>query len=257
MKLNIMSANIRFDNPRDKEHSWPNRRAIMSEVINSLSPDLLGTQEGLRPQLKDLDGLIPYLQLADDHRDWISNRMYPCIFYNPQKIHILKSGDFWLSETPQIAASKSFESAFPRLCTWVEAIHVLNGQKFIYANTHLDHLKGETRKEQARVLLEEIEKVNSENLPLVITGDFNESPTDSVRAHFNEKKPSLSDAWIQLGLEEETTHHSFKGYREDGTRIDWILTDSFLKPESIKAVKTKKDGIYPSDHFPIFGSYSL
>ena len=112
MKFKVISANIRFDNPKDGKHDWNGRREIISKVINNYDTDLLGTQEGWQPQLNDLNSLLTDLEIVDSHRQWIEDRMYPSIFVNPTKIRVIDSGDVWLSETPYVAASKSFGSSF-------------------------------------------------------------------------------------------------------------------------------------------------
>ncbi|MDD0852460.1 endonuclease/exonuclease/phosphatase family protein [Halobacteriovorax sp. GB3] len=257
MNFKIASSNIRFDNPQDGSHDWNGRRGILAQCLNEFAPDLLGTQEGREPQLKDLENNLIKLELVDSHREWIDERMYPCIFVNPETIEVHNSGDIWLSETPYEAGSKSFESAFPRLCTWIIATHKESQEKFFYVNTHLDHVLSQTRKEQIRVLIQECDKVNKENLPVVLTGDFNESPFEDVRKVIHDQWSDLRDCWFTLKKEEETSHHNFNGTREDGTRIDWILTSSNFRVYDLELYKENVDGIYPSDHFPVFGIYSI
>jgi len=257
MNLKIISANIRFDNPADKPNDWPARRSVFSDAINSFEADLLGTQEGRRPQLKDLESLLPNLELADGHRDWITERMYPCIFFNPNKISVNRSGDIWLSETPYKAATKSFDSAFPRLCTWIEGQFKENSQNFFYVNLHLDHLQSHTREGQANVMLSEIARQNTSNYPVFITGDFNESPGETVHKLILEKGPNLQDSWLTNGNEEEASHHKFGNPSDDASRIDWILIDKSVSVKSVYLYKENENNIFPSDHYPVFGEFSL
>lgn len=251
MKFKVISSNIRFDAPEDGEHVWANRRPILCKVINEYETDLLGTQEGRRPQLVDLDSDLVGLDMVDSHRNWIKERMYPTIFVNPKTIEVLESGDIWLSETPEIPESSSFDSAFPRLCTWIKGKFKKNNQKFFYVNCHLDHVKAETRIGQIKVLMEEVKKANFHHLPLLLSGDFNEGPQEAVRCLLISECPNIYDPWNELGYMEQESHHKFKGHLAGAQRIDWILADHLFKCESMILDKYSKSGIYPSDHFPL------
>ncbi|WP_372654858.1 endonuclease/exonuclease/phosphatase family protein [Halobacteriovorax sp.] len=254
--LKVASTNIRFDNPADKPNDWAGRKELLTGLLNKFSPDIIGTQEGREPQLKDLESLLSAHKLIDLNREWIDERMYPCIFVNPKTIDVIDSGDIWLSETPFAAGSKSFESAFPRLCTWIQARVIETGKDFFYVNTHLDHVLGTTRKEQIQVLINEITKKNSLNLPVVLTGDFNESPSESVREVIEKDWQELYDPWQHLGRAEETSFHKFDGKNIDGSRIDWILVDKSFSVKTIQIVKDHEGEIYPSDHYPVFASFT-
>ena len=97
--LNIISANIRFDNKNDGVHIWENRKPILGESIESFGPQFIGTQEGYRPQLYSLNSLLQEMNIVDSHRSWITNRMYPSLFVKSEQMFVKKSGDIWLSET--------------------------------------------------------------------------------------------------------------------------------------------------------------
>lgn len=255
MSLKVTSANIRFQNPADGPHDWPFRRELMSEIINDFGPDILGTQEGLQPQLLNLASLLPNYTLVDGHRDWIDVRMYPCIFIKKERIEIIKSGDIWLSETPHIPASKSFDSAFPRLCSWMHAKDLKKNIEFTFVVTHLDHMQRKTRIEQAKVLAQEVKKINGD-LPLVILGDFNDAPSSMVQEEIS-KPLGLKDHWSEQGIPEESSHHKFSGENETGTRIDWVLASQEFQCSEIYFEKKHSENIYPSDHFPLMATLEI
>ena len=254
--LRTASANIRFDNPADGSHDWAGRREVLAGLLNDFQADIIGTQEGRQPQLQDLESLLINHKLIDLNRDWITERMYPCIFVNPKTVEVLDSGDIWLSETPYVAGSKSFESSFPRLCTWIKAKHIETNTNLFYVNVHLDHILTSTRANQIQVLINETSKINSDKFPMIITGDFNESPFEEVREKIN-SQTSLYDPWIEKSLEEETSFHKFDGVNPEGSRIDWILADNFFKSSSINLEKSDYKGIYPSDHFLVFAEFTF
>ncbi len=251
MALKIVTSNIRFANPADGQNDWEFRRPLLLSLLDDLSADILGTQEGREPQIRELAEGLKNLDLVAGHRTWITERMYPCLFINPKKIKLIRSGDIWLSDTPSVPASKSFESSFPRLCTWAEVEITECGLKLMVINTHLDHVLQETRKMQARVLVDEIKLINS--WPKILMGDFNESPTTFIKEELLNGL-NLKDPWVEKGLKEETSHHSFKGLESGGDRIDWILVPENFAIEIIALEKRSFDGAFPSDHFPLFAT---
>lgn len=252
MKIRIISSNIRFDNPKDDRNSWDYRKELLSRILRGHSPDLIGTQEGRKPQLLELAELLrPNYKLIDHHRDWILERMYPCIYSNQQTIEWIESGDFWLSLTPAIPGSFSFDSTFPRLTTWMKGRFKENHKEFFFANLHLDHILSVTRVKQMEVFIHEIKKINKQNLPLILSGDFNEGPEGDVRKILQNHLPNLYDPWQSLGLQERTSHHHFDNSSKSGSRIDWILVDKNFSSYNIFFDESCENNLYPSDHFPL------
>ncbi len=251
MDLCFITSNIRFDNPDDGLNAWPHRKYLLAQTLLAHSPDIIATQEGRFHQLKEFEDLLEHYNIVDHHRSWIKERMYPTFFIKKNAFEIIKSEDFWLSETPEIAGSFSFGSTFPRLLTWMK-IQLKNSNKnFLVINTHLDHVKPETRLEQVKVLTEKIKQLKDGVSYLVLMGDFNDSPESKIRKTIMNSLPELQDGWEKFNLNEESSHHAFQGECLDGARIDWILTDHRLKIEKHLLDKTAFEGRYPSDHFPV------
>jgi len=244
-QLAVISSNIRYDEPNDGPHAWSHRREFLAQRLNILAADLLATQEGQRWQIEDLASRLPDLTLVDGHREWSDTLMYPCLYYRPDVLTLAASGDIWLSESPTEAGSRSFGSAFPRLCTWARF-----EEDLLAINVHLDHEQPQTRVKQVLVLLEQLRTMHEEPIEVVLMGDFNEAPDGQVRAAINQNWPDLSDPWLDLELAEESSHHCFGQELDYGSRGDWILTGPSLTASHIHLDKTASaDGVFPSDHF--------
>ena len=54
--LKVMSFNIRYNNPNDGEHAWPNRKNRVASVIRFHGADLIGMQEALGSQSRAFVG---------------------------------------------------------------------------------------------------------------------------------------------------------------------------------------------------------
>ena len=250
MDLNLITCNIRFDNPADGANAWPRRRDFLTETLLKHSPDIIATQEGRFDQLRELHSSLKDFHLLDEHRSWIKERMYPTFYLRNERFEVLSSEDLWLSETPNLAGSRSFDSAFPRLFTWVRLQPKGSDKNLLLVNTHLDHVKAQTRHSQARVLVEEVARLSTPQDILCFMGDFNEGPEHKVREILTEAF-SLTDSWKKFNETEETSHHGFQGVFPDGSRIDWILVDERVEVVSSLMDKSERAGLYPTDHFPI------
>ncbi|NOT77472.1 MAG: endonuclease/exonuclease/phosphatase family protein [Bacteriovoracaceae bacterium] len=250
--LTLMTSNIRFANNDDGIHDWETRRPLLAQIYREHKLDILATQEGREGQIKELDVLLESLVLIDQHRTWIFDRMYPCLYVNPDVFLILESGDIWLSDTPDIPGSTAFESAFPRLCTWARLKCKKTNNTILVINTHLDHIKQETRKKQIEVLIIEVKKIKGPTDPLLILGDFNEPPTSQLKKELITNF-ELLDPWEELNHPEETSHHGFLGHEAlTGERIDWILIPKSFFCNEIKMDRRYfEPQLYPSDHYPI------
>lgn len=254
MQLKMISANIRFENEQDKEHNWPYRKFFLTDSINKFNPLILGSQEGRRGQIEEFGSMLNNLTLIDHHRQWIAERMYPSLYLDLTQMQLQNSCDIWLSETPHIPGSKSFDSLFPRLATVALVKMNETQQEFAICNVHLDHIKEETRIAQVNVLIPEL-KAYIGNRPLILLGDFNESPQHFIQDLLCENF-ALIDYWKQKELAEETSHHNFQGENQaSGHRIDWILVPELIKCDELFLFKeSSENGIYPSDHYPLFFS---
>lgn len=247
MILKLISSNIRFDNPADENHDWNGRKEVLKQNLLEFEPHLIATQEGRRPQLEDFESMLDGFSMLKKHRDWIEERMYPSTFVTFD-LKALRTGDSWLSETPDIAGSKSFDSTFPRLCNWAEFHIIPKGVEFFFVNVHLDHVQESTRIEQTKVLIEEINKKNTNKLPLIICGDFNSAPNSIIREMLLKEFSQLRDPWNK---EEVSSHHKFNGSKNEGSRIDWFLVDERFHVKDLYFDFREQNGIYPSDHYPL------
>jgi len=245
--MRVLTFNLRFANPEDGSNRWEYRRELVVETILSLNPDLVGTQEGTVPQLEYLTGQLPgYLPLVA-HRQVDPTCQYPTIFYR-RGLKVRDSGEFWLSETPHVHRSVSWDSAFPRLVTYGLFQQAGRDLWFYFSNTHLDHISSRARLHGARLIREFfLEKKE----PLILAGDFNEPPDGAVFQEFTGSGGGLLDTWRALHPpgQDSPTQHNFYG-QPRGHRIDWILFTPPFRVTKAEVVEYNNAGRYPSDHFP-------
>lgn len=251
--IDVISYNIRYDNPNDKPNDWDSRKDFLIGQLNFYTPDVFGTQEGLVHQLKAIDeGLenYTYFGIGRDHGD--DRGEFTAIFYNTEKFNVLEQNTFWLSETPEVP-SKGWDAALPRICTYGIFENKQDGSKFMVFNTHFDHVGVKAREESSKLILQKIKELNTDGLPVVVTGDFNlESDSPGVQVILTE----MEDAHIAAGKNAFGPDGTFNGFEFNKPvkgRIDYI----FVSPNTIEVQKSailsdSKECRYPSDHLPVF-----
>ncbi len=276
MKQRIMTFNLRMDTPEDKENSWPNRKELVSTVINKYDPLIFGTQEGTYPMLQDLEGLLPKFAFVGEGRDGAKSDEFCAIFYKKESVKIINSGTFWLSETPDIEGSKSWNTACPRICTWVHFFLRDFNEELLVFNTHLDHISAEARERGIVLIYNKILKMNQEKiLPTILMGDFNSTPESNVvqllrgekysqiETPMNSKESlsltsgniSLIDCFSNVN-DIGCTAHSFTG-KTSGLPIDYIFVSEKITILKTLIVKDNRDQRYPSDHYPVMAELSI
>lgn len=116
--MNILTFNLRVDIVQDGRNAWCHRNQRAVEIIKKHEPAVFGTQEGKRHMLVNLEqNLVDYGWLGEDRRG-AGDDEYCAIFYRKELVNVVDHGQFWLSEQPDVPGSISWESDYPRICTW-------------------------------------------------------------------------------------------------------------------------------------------
>lgn len=259
--ITVMSYNIRYDNKGDGVNQWANRKQGVVKLMKSKSPDIIGMQEALHNQVRDLETLLPdYSWCGVGRDDGRKKGEYSPLFFKKEKFALLESNTFWLSEKPDVAGSKSWDAAITRIVTWAKLKEIASGKIIFVFNTHFDH-KGETaRHESAKLLREKIVQIAG-NAPVVVTGDFNCRPGTAPYAEITRSKgePYLLDTYEKAASrgEENFTGYGFDGKNENPGRIDYIFTSSDFEVSRCEILTTKYTEYFPSDHLPVYAELNI
>lgn len=253
-KLNVMSFNLRYDNPDDAPNNWDNRKEWVADMINFYSPDVFGMQEVLIGQLNDLRQLLPEYAVIgrgrDDGRD--AGEFSP-IFYKKDKFQLVEDNTSWLSETPEVPGSLGWDAACNRVLTKGVFKFKASGRQITIYNTHFDHMGVVARNESA-LMVKDVVKQSSERMPVVVMGDFNAAPSDNVYRQLTEESP-LTDARLAAtkSYGPEWTFHDFGRLpAEEREYIDYIFVTSNLKVNEFVNFAEQRADRFLSDHNPIF-----
>jgi len=249
--LKVMTYNIRLSLESDKENAWDNRKDDALALMSYYHPDYFGVQEAVPQQMVDIKNNLKDHDYVGVGRDDGKNQgEYSAIFYDKNKLEVVKSGTFWLSETPE-KPSKGWDAAYNRVCTYALFKLKKSGKKFYAFNVHFDHVGNVARVNSSKLILEKIKELNPENLPLTLTGDFNlTDDTEPIKiisqsldnAYYHSKKPHYGP---------KGTFTAFDVNIVPKERIDYIFVKGF-ETETIRTINDRRENLlYPSDHFPI------
>lgn len=246
--MRVMTFNLRFANPVDGPNEWQHRKELVVDTILAYGPALVGTQEGTVPQLDYLTEHLPGYAPLTAHREVDPTCQYPTIFYRTEGLKVKESEEFWLSQTPRVHRSLSWESAFPRMVTYGLFQETGRDWWFYFINTHLDHISAPARFHGGGMIRDFFLPLKA---PMILVGDFNEPPEGAVYQQLIGPDSPFQDTWraVHPHGEEAPTQHAFDG-RPRGSRIDWILVTAPFEVVEAQIITANQAGRYPSDHFP-------
>lgn len=203
-ELKVWSFNVACQKNDDNSgwsssNYWSARKDGVYSFFNTQSPDIIGTQEcEYRQRVNILDntggvysayGLgVDYGkessggsgswwdQISGNYKDYNKDSSN-AIFWKTDDFTVLDRGTFWLSNSPSTVGSDDGHN-----CAWIKFCWNVNGYVFYFFNTHFTaHYTDAAyaaRKAECSVLYNQIAAINTENLPVIITGDFNATASE-------------------------------------------------------------------------------
>lgn len=247
----IVTWNIRYNNPGDGVNAWPNRKEKVFTLLKEVSPGIICLQEALDGQVNDIANALPAYAWAGAGRDDGKTKgEYVPIFYLKKKFTLIKSGNFWLSETPEIPGKLGWDAACPRMVTWVTLAGKSKDTLFVF-NTHFDHMGVTARIMSAKLLAHAADSIAG-NHPAVITGDFNATPSDTPYPILT--GAGFQDARLASATAPKGPVYTFTGFPtagKPGDRIDYIWVRNTKPVKSYLVRDDSFNGNYLSDHLPV------
>ncbi len=254
--IRIMSYNVRIDNPGDGTNKWINRQERVSSIIRFHNADIFCLQETLSNQVKDIKNEFPKFEYYGiGSRNGENSGEFCPIFYNKFRFKLIDKGTFWLSETPQVAGSLGKFSNLPRIVSWVKLSDLTLAKEFYVFNTHLDYSNGQSREISSKLIMKKIAEMTT-NLPVFLTGDFNERPgskpyniivdTANTVKMFD---PTNTATYPHHGPTFTSVGWDFLGI--EGNIFDYIFVNSKINVIYHAIIGDNWDGTYPSKHLPV------
>ena len=255
-QIRLATFNLRYDNPGDSLNAWQYRKDSVCAFIRDKQFDVLGMQEVLEHQLKDLlTCLNGYASVGVGRDDGKMQGEYAPILYRTDKYDLLDSNTFWLCENPDSVGKLGWDAACTRIATWAKLKDKTAGKEFLIVNTHFDHVGTEARRNSALLIISKIKEIAGE-LPSILTGDFNVSEEWEAYKTITTNEFVLKDAWKIAG-HTFGVNYTFQDFgrqpEAEREKIDFIFVTPQVKvldAEVVSSVLT--DSTYLSDHNPHF-----
>ena len=256
--LTVMTYNLRFasDTP---PNAWAARRPLVRATVAKAAPDVIGTQEGVYAQLKDMEADLPEYTWIGLGRDGGSRGEFMAVFYRRDRLEPVAFDHFWLSDTPEVIGTATWGNRHNRMVTRVRFKDLGTGAEFELWNTHFDHEVQLAREKSAALVRDRVAKLEA-GLPVILTGDFN-APAGANAAYSRLTEDGFfTDTWTAAKERTNEDFGTFNGFGETpqgGARIDWILTRGVAAPEAAEIVVQPAGEPYASDHYPVVVKLTL
>lgn len=246
-QLTVISYNIRYGEAQDGLNSWKYRYPASAMMIQDQAPDIFGLQEAYDYQKNYLEEYTHgYKSVGVGREDGKKDGEIMAIFYKTKRIKLIKWGTYWLSETPE-KPSLGWDAACRRTATWALMKDKQSNRKFYYVNTHLDHVGKNAQRNGLALIVERIAKMNKENYPIVLTGDFNVFPDNPVLDGLNKCMQSARATAVQTD-----NSFTYNGWGKEFAVIDHIYYNGFSSCPVFEVIKKPyAERVYISDHFPV------
>ncbi len=256
--LRVMTFNVLNAHSGQHTGPWRLRKKPVAMAIWAYGPDLLGAQELQRTQAEFLCEQLREYDFVSPGRDkGIFAGQSVAIFFRSGRFRIIDAGFFWFSRNPDQPGSRNWGAVVPRICTWVRLADLRCGdeRQFVFFNAHFDALSRWARFRSGEILRDRIVAIAGPD-PAVIAGDFNANAHrklyQAVLGGPGGQGLRLQDAYRLAHPKRQPMEGTWHGrglrFRR---RLDWILHTPNFDVIDAAIDHAKRNGRYPSDHFPV------
>ncbi|MDR1454155.1 MAG: endo-1,4-beta-xylanase [Tannerella sp.] len=257
-ELKVATYNIRYlagddVTKNDGVNAWTNRREHLKALVLYHDFDIFGVQEAQSEHQKDLCELPGYGWYlgrgVDDGKH--PRQQANSIFYKKDRLQLLESGDFWLSETPdQPSLGWDVVNCCNRICSWVRLKDLRTQKELYFFNVHFDHQGVVARQESGKLMVRKIREIAGDR-PAICTGDLNSTPD---KEQIQTLETLLNDSYKVSKAPPYGPEGTFNGFRFDAPlqhRIDYVFVSRQITVWKYAVLTDSKDRRYPSDHLPV------
>lgn len=252
--IKAMTFNVKING--DGYQSNENRLPKVVEMIREHGADSIGVQEADKWWTDNLEEALTQYARVGTYRDDGKSLGESCsIFYLKDKFELIKSGNFWLSETPD-EVSKGWDGGCFRIVTFAILKDKTTGFVYAHFNTHFDNVGTTAKQESVPLLASRIANI-APDIPVVLTGDFNTREGSEIYANLT--ACGLKDTkHLAEKADSCATYHDYNPFVLNTKPIDYIFVNSYVSSVKSSIVDSDTIGlVYPSDHFPIIVEMTL
>lgn len=251
----VMTYNLRYNNPRDGENAWEERKNDVVALIRHYQPEFLGIQEGLLDQMSYLDQSLPrYSYVGVGRDDGQTKGEFAGIFYRHDLWNLYRSQTLWLSETPN-QVSVGWDASMERIVTYAAFIRKESNDTLHVFNAHFDHIGSLAQRNSAEMLIRLIHDMQLTNRQVIVMGDFNSLPNSEgiqlLRQELNDSR-NAAETYGPVG-----TFNAFEPCEPVTKCIDYIFTKNLRQLRQEHIDDRRQNGLWVSDHLPVLLTFVL
>lgn len=262
VSVTVMTYNVLVDLPNPEYDPWVERRAHLSEIVRKHDPDLIGLQEPLSGQVRDLLQLCPGYQAItlEPPLDFFTDA---AILFRADRFEKVSQGSFWLSPTPDVPLSGGLGTGFgnflPRMVLWAGMRDSANQVEFYFVNTHFDNTNP-SQERSSPLFIERLSPL-AEEAPVIAAGDFNSKPGSVAYQTLTEGVGADGGGPFRLtdsfGLAPDFSVTAREGdvtEYDPAHRIDHVFASGaefFCPSWTVDMTTYGPERRYPSDHFAV------
>lgn len=234
-EIRVLSFNVRHNDPGDPQ-TITERQNNIRQIIVDNNPDVFGLQE-----------------FSDNSFEtWFRGQMatlgygeyYDTAITGTPKAIFFKNSRFTLNNSGTIDIGPTNTS------TWVILTDKTDAKQYFVSNSHWQFDSQAVRIDNANAWVAGVQQKNTQNLPLIVFGDFNAVP-GTTEIGILKSGLDVVDA-----LGDSDGEATFHGWTATGTnKLDWMMSDRNMAYTSSKVIKTSYGGFWPSDHWPVMATY--
>ncbi|MFC6864873.1 endonuclease/exonuclease/phosphatase family protein [Halomicroarcula sp. GCM10025817] len=254
--LRVMTFNVRYDTASDGRDAWPHRRRLVASTVRFHGPDVVGIQEAMAHQMRELEELLPGYDWVGDPRDSVAaGGEHTAVGVRTDRFECVATETFWLSETPETPGSVGWDARYPRVATHARLQDRRSDQRLLVLNTHLDHEGERARRAGIELVLDRFDAAVGAD-PGLVMGDFNCVVGDPAHAAaVDHELPDGRRLFDTRGLATHrhgptTTRSDFHDLLPD-MGIDHVFVTGEFDVATHAVCTDRDDDHYASDHFPV------
>lgn len=186
----IPTYHVSYDNGKKGNSDESSKSPYVMSLIRFHELDILGLQEGLYYEGEEAKKQMrfPFDGVEDIKRQSASD--FSSLCYDPNKFELTEQDSFTLDFLDQRTDNEKLKNEAKR-CYWGKFRNIQDGQFFYVFDIHYDTPSETPKEESKKLILEKIHRINQDNLPYILTGDFNVSevasknPTNSLNENLD------------------------------------------------------------------------
>lgn len=258
-KLTTMSFNVYVGTNVEAGLPSPAKRkdSVIAAILEYL-PDTVGVQEAsttwyayLQEALSDYYTIVGFGRESTDvdfENGTSANNQGEATFvlFAKDKFDLVKTRTYWLSDEPETPGSmySDMGQEYLRVVTWAELTRKSDNKTFVHFNTHLD-FNVEIQKKEVVQIIKYMQNYTNQNIPLIMTGDFNMSYTSNpVAFRYLEAMGLVNSQAVADKVDSSISSFS--------QVIDFVMCSASFDVTYSTFIGRTYYGQQPSDHYPVY-----